>query len=113
MMDAGLIPDVKHKVKKSDARFILALEVMSGTNRTLRSISNYLNLEYTYCSMRLTGLVSKGIITRFKRRKRSYFTKPMGGFVFSAIRDYYKVKNTVAVTNVKMFLERFRKENEL
>jgi len=101
------------KLRRSDCRFILALWAIHGSQRTLRGISKYLNREYGYVCTKMTGIKLMGVVRKLATTCGTYYTKPERGDVFPAIRDYYKVKISVAVHNFDDFIERFKKENEL
>jgi len=109
-VQGGLRMDSFLKLRKADAKFILALYTIHGSNRTLRGISKYLNLDYVYCCKMISGLRLKGATKRQVAHDILFFTKPERGDVFIAIKNYYKVSASVAAHNEKMFLERFKKE---
>ncbi|MHA1228372.1 MAG: hypothetical protein ACTSPV_16690 [Candidatus Hodarchaeales archaeon] len=73
-------------VKKNEVPILFYLWECRPEERNARVVSDHLNLNYWNTCNIVTSLIDKGAFDRIRKGKRVYYTKPLKGFMYEALR---------------------------
>ena len=63
----------KQEIKMSEARILVYLSVVHNTKKNVTSISNKLEMDYSYCMRILQSMTAKGWLFKHKSRRLMFY----------------------------------------